>query len=386
MRAAMRMIVDTPSVSMLGGCRCRSHLTNGNERSPESEGDTGWVSKAGRNVRVGILWRSEWDPVDPTGPIDGCRLHSMFEAFEDLGVAAVPVIYSDDHASAVREQLRRLDGLLVWVNPIEQGLDRSKLDPLLREVAEAGVWVSAHPDVILRMATKQVLVDTAAMSWSAETHLYSTRDQLLLELPDRLARGPLVVKQQRGMGGTGVWKVEADSLPLVRVQQAAKNSSSEVMPLGFFVARCEPYFADGGSMVEQPFLPRLSEGMIRVYLSHDRVVGFAHQYPRGLLDPEEALRLPTEKVFSLPSASEYQALRHRMESQWVPELQRVVDVNTQSLPVIWDADFLFGPKSASGDDTFVLCEINASSTFSFPEHAMPTVAEAALDRLGESIA
>jgi Domain of unknown function (DUF6815) len=386
MRAAMRMIVDTPSVSMLGGCRCRSHLTNGNERSPESEGDTGWVSTAGRNVRVGILWRSEWDPVDPAGPIDGCRLHSMFDAFEDLGVAAVPVIYSDDNASAVREQLRRLDGLLVWVNPIEQGLDRSKLDPLLREVAEAGVWVSAHPDVILRMATKQVLVDTAAMSWSAETHLYSTRDQLLLELPDRLARGPLVLKQQRGMGGTGVWKVEADSLPLVRVQQAAKNSSSEVMPLGFFVARCEPYFADGGSMVEQPFLPRLSEGMIRVYLSHDRVVGFAHQYPRGLLGPEEALRLPTEKVFSLPSASEYQALRHRMESQWVPELQRVVDVNTQSLPVIWDADFLFGPKSASGDDTFVLCEINASSTFSFPEHAMPTVAEAALDRLGESIA
>ena len=50
--------------------------------------------------------------------------------------------------------------MLVWVNPIEQGLDRSKLDPLLREVADAGVWVSAHPDVILRMGTKEVLFDT----------------------------------------------------------------------------------------------------------------------------------------------------------------------------------------------------------------------------------
>jgi hypothetical protein len=344
------------------------------------------VSKADRNVRVGILWRSEWDPVDPAGPIDGCRLHGMFEAFEDIGVAAVPVVYSDDDAGAVLEQLLGLDGVLVWVNPIEQGLDRSKLDPLLREVAEAGVWVSAHPDVILRMATKQVLVDTAAMSWSADTHLYCTHDQLLHDLPDRLARGPLVLKQQRGMGGTGVWKVEAESLPLVRVQHAAKNSSFEVIPLGSFIARCEPYFANGGSMVEQPFLPSLSEGMIRVYLSHDRVVGFAHQYPRGLLDPEEALRLPTEKVFSLPSTPEYQTLRHLMESQWVAELQRIVDVDTQSLPAIWDADFLHGPKSGSGDDTFVLCEINASSTFSFPEHAMPTVAEAALDRIGESIA
>ena len=50
-------------------------------------------------------------------------------------------------------------------------------------------------------------------------------------------------------------------------------------------------------------------------------------------------------------------------------------------PVIWDADFLYGPKGPSGDDTFVLCEINASSTFAFPEHAMPAVARAALQRI-----
>jgi len=49
--------------------------------------------------------------------------------------------------------------VLVWVNPIEQGLDRSRLDPLLRDVAATGVFVSAHPDVILRMGTKEVLVD-----------------------------------------------------------------------------------------------------------------------------------------------------------------------------------------------------------------------------------
>jgi hypothetical protein len=72
-----------------------------------------------------------------------------------------------------------------------------------------------------------------------------------------------------------------------------------------------------------------------------------------------------------------------METEWVPELQRIVDVDTRSLPVIWDADFLYGPRTSSGDDTFVLCEINASSTFSFPDHAMPTVAQSALDRIRE---
>jgi hypothetical protein len=72
------------------------------------------------------------------------------------------------------------------VNPIEQGRDRSKLDPLLREAADAGVWVSAHPDVILKMATKQVLVDTTQMSWGTDTKLYRTAEELRNSLPARL--------------------------------------------------------------------------------------------------------------------------------------------------------------------------------------------------------
>lgn len=161
------------------------------------------------SVRVGLLWRAEWDPAPPDGlVVERCRLHGMFAAFSGFGVTAEAVIYSDDAADAVRDQVLGLDGVLVWVNPIEHGLDRSRLDPLLREVADAGVFVSAHPDVILKIGTKQVLSDSAHMSWSAETHLYASYDQLVAELPIRLAsRGPLVLKQYWGMGGTGVWKV-----------------------------------------------------------------------------------------------------------------------------------------------------------------------------------
>ena len=66
----------------------------------------------------------------------------------------------------------------------------------------AGVWVSAHPDVILRMGTKEVLVDTASMSWGTETRLYRTPAELREQLPSRLADGvPRVLKQHRGMGG-----------------------------------------------------------------------------------------------------------------------------------------------------------------------------------------
>jgi len=154
-------------------------------------------------VRVGLLWRKEWDP--PTA--DPPKLHGVFAAFRELGFEAEPVVYSDDETEAVQRHLLQLDGVLVWVNPIEKGLDRSKLDPLLREAAGAGVFVSAHPDVILRMGTKEVLVETRAMSWGTDTYIYRTFDQFRHELPARVADRPLVLKQHRGMGGQGVWKV-----------------------------------------------------------------------------------------------------------------------------------------------------------------------------------
>ena len=334
-------------------------------------------------MNVGLLWRAEWDPPQPGGPIsDSCKLRAMFRAFAAYGIDAIPVIYSDQTVDAVRDQLLGLDGVLVWVNPIQHGLDRTRLDPLLREVANAGVWVSAHPDVILRMGTKEVLADTASMSWGTETKLYRTEQELRDQLPKRLTKhAPLVLKQHRGMGGDGVWKIESDGRTSVLVQHAAKGSLPERLPLEVFLNRCGPYFAGTGLIVEQPYQPRLSEGMIRAYLTHDQVVGFAHQYPRGLLPPEEASHAPASKTFDLPSEPAYANLRDRLESEWVGEMQKLLGLDTTVLPVIWDADFLYGSKTATGDDTYVLCEINVSSTFAFPEFAMPTVAAAAVKRI-----
>jgi hypothetical protein len=297
-------------------------------------------------------------------------------------------VYSDERVEQVRAQLLGLDGALVWVNPIQGGLDRSKLDPLLADVAAAGVWVSAHPEVILKLGTKEVLFRSRELSWGSDTHLYRTLDDLTKQLPPRLvAGGPRVLKQYRGMGGTGVWKVElagasadVDLDTLVRVQHAERDSGAEQLRLGEFIRRCEPYFEGPGRMIDQPFQERLDEGMIRVYLTHDKVVGFAHQHPRGLLPPSSTATAP--KAFEGPSAPAIQALRARMESEWVPQLQLLLNIDTASLPVIWDADFLFGPKTEAGNDSYILCEINVCSTFAFPEQAVDTVARAAVACVG----
>jgi len=77
---------------------------------------------------------------------------------------------------------------------------------------------------------------------------------------------------------------------------------------------------------------------------------------------------------------EFQSLKDILEQEWVPALQRVLEIDTRSLPVLWDADFLLGPKNASGEDTYVLCEINVSSVAPFPDSVVPFVARAACAR------
>ena len=53
----------------------------------------------------------------------------------------------------------------------------------------------------------------------------------------------------------------------------------------------------------------------------------------------------------------------------MPQMMEVLDIERASLPIIWDADFLYGPRTASGEDSYVLCEINVSSCFAIPEQA-----------------
>ena len=48
-----------------------------------------------------------------------------------------------------------------------------------------------------------------------------------------------------------------------------------------------------------------------------------------------------------------------------------------ALPAIWDADFLYGPKTPAGEDTYVLCEINVSAVWPFPDQAVEKLAYAA---------
>jgi hypothetical protein len=228
-------------------------------------------------------------------------------------------------------------------------------------------------------------------------------EQMARELPLKLATGKArVLKQYRGNGGNGVWKVQlpmhnavegenrsSAAVPqpgtIVCARHALRGCREEEITLGDFYRRCEPYFAASGRMIDQEYQERLPEGMIRCYLVHNTVVGFGYQAVNALVPappgaPPTDAPMPGPRLYHPPSMPKYQGLKTRVEQEWVPAVQRLLEIDTERLPVLWDCDFLLGRKTRNGEDTYVLCEINVSSVAPYPDSAVPYVVDATLNK------
>jgi hypothetical protein len=222
------------------------------------------------------------------------------------------------------------------------------------------------------------------MSWGCDTALYRTAQAMRAELPARLAAGPRVIKRNRGNGGQGVWKIEmlapSRNRPMVRVLDATREQP-EHLAFDDFLARCADYFEDG-CVIDQPFQERLREGVVRCYMAGDRCAGFGHQKVRALIDAPEARAAAGPRLYVSNAEPRFQRLRRLMEDEWTPQLTALLDIPPPDLPMIWDADFMLGPKDADGADRYVLCEINVSSVFPIPDEAPAHIAHQVAGRLG----
>jgi hypothetical protein len=338
--------------------------------------------------RLALLWRGDREARRQATP-ENNRWHKVFAELAARKIQAEPCVYCEEAADEVRTQLRNVDGVLVWVDPLSDGRTRFQLDAMLREVASRGVWVSTHPDVTLKIGVKEVLHTTRHLGWGTDTHLYRTFDEFQDALPRRLAsEGPRVIKQNRGNGGQGVWKVELSpgQEDCAVVLEARRGSEPQSFPLANFIASCAGYFADQGCIIDQPFQPRLPDGMIRCYVGADRVVGFGHQLIKALIPPppqgpNSPEAQPGPRIMHPAEAPQFRALRAKMETEWVPQMMQLFGLTRDMLPIIWDADFLYGPRTSDGTDTYILCEINVSSVMPIPDEAPVAIARLAKERL-----
>lgn len=328
--------------------------------------------------KVALVWRGDMHERRDARLADS-RFAAVAQALGEAGFAPEPCVYCEAASAAVRGRLLDVAAVLVWVNPLQDGLRRNALDELLREVAATGVLVSAHPDIIDKMGVKAVLWRTHALGWSGDAHFYAADDRFRTEFPARLAAGPRVLKPNRGNGGQGVWKVTLAGDDLVRVQAAEGDATPRILTLEALFAARAADFRDADGLVDQAYQPRLTEGMVRCYMSGDRVAGFGVQQVRALAPADAGPAGP--RIYSGPQDRRFQRLRARMEGDWAPGLCRLLEISPQELPLIWDADFLHGPRDAGGEDSHVLCEINASSVFPIPLEAPRAIAEALAHRL-----
>jgi hypothetical protein len=331
------------------------------------------------SARVALLYPGDRGMRDRAAPAES-RFAALFAALDAAGLQAEPAVWHDDFADEVRAQLRRVQAVLVWCNPIEGGRRRDRLDALLREVADGGVLVSTHPDTVLHLGTKDVLFETRELPFGSDVHRVDSLAQLESELPARLAQGPRVLKQQRGHSGIGVWRVEQARDGLLRVRHAQRGSDEERLSLAALRDRLAPYFVPeaGGHMIDQPWQPRIADGMVRAYLVEDRVAGFGHQAINAL-HPDEPQ--PGARLYHGPDLAAFQPLRQRLESSWIALLRERVGVPRERLPLLWDCDFMFGTPTSADPQPFVLCEINVSSVSPFPPSAIDPLVAAVRARL-----
>ena len=149
------------------------------------------------SVRVAVLFGEHVRPGTVEKPV--------VEALASAGAVVELVEFDDARQAEARSRLSRLDGVLVWADPRTEAGERLALDGLLRELSAGGVWVSAHPDVVDKMGTKEVLYTTRTLGWGTDTQLYESAAQFRAEFPARLAAdGTRVIKTSRGSGGRGL--------------------------------------------------------------------------------------------------------------------------------------------------------------------------------------
>lgn len=337
--------------------------------------------------RVALLYPGDRQARDRADPFDS-RFASVFTALAAAGVTAEPAVYHGDFADEVEAQLRQVDLVQVWCNPIQDGYRRNRLDALLRRVAATGVQVSAHPDAILALGTKDVLVETRDLPFGSDSYRVDSLDQLADELPQRLRSGPRVLKQHRGHSGIGVWRVERLSNldpPMLRVRHAQRGSEEEAMDLPTLLRQMAVYFEpeNGGHMIDQVWQPRLAEGMVRAYLVEDRVTGFGHQAINALYPARagEAAPQPGPRLYHGPELLQFQRLKDLLESSWIQLLRERVGLPREMLPLLWDCDFMLGESDEHGHDRYVLCEINVSSVAPFPPSSISPLVAALRRRL-----
>ena len=312
------------------------------------------------------------------------KYKDLTNAFMENGFEVSSVLFNDDAVDKLKIDLLKFDAVLVWVNPIEKGKDRKILDSLLKEISEKGIYVSSHPDIILKIGTKEVLYQTKDMDWGGDTMIYRTFEEFKTHFIPILKNSRIrILKQYRGNGGNGVFKVSKPDSNSIAVTHATPGDKEIMSTEEDFFKEFESYFSNNGLLIDQEWNQNITNGMVRCYLTANKVSGFGYQEINALYpsDSPSGYKAPSKRFYFSEYCGLFADLKEVMENKWVPELQDKFSIKTEELPVIWDADFFINDVNAKTViGKYTLCEINVSSVSPFPPSAIKHIVNAVKER------
>jgi hypothetical protein len=199
--------------------------------------------------------------------------------------------------------------------------------------------------------------------------------------------GIRILKQYRGNGGDGVFKIDTSNFKKNKISIThAKNGNEEILAsVDDLFIMFESYFKANSLLIDQEWNQNIINGMVRCYLSGSKVTGFGYQEINALYPKTEKnliYKKPSQRFYFSEDCGLFSDLKNIMEKSWVAQLQEITGIKNEMLPVIWDADFFINKiNTENTNEKYTLCEINVSCVSPFPESSIPYIAEEVKKRI-----
>lgn len=305
--------------------------------------------------------------------IDGHRRDTMpiSNAIKKRGFETETIFFRDEWDDEIyRYILDRADAVVVRINPGNLPNGEEKLFDMLRRLHDSDVIILTHPNTMMRFGAKDALVKLVGTNLvTDDTYAYYSYDEFKRSFPKSISYGNRVLKQNRGSAGSGIWRVEivdkkveyepGDTLPMDTVIKCteAVDNYVEYNTLGKFIKFCKQYVeGDYGMLVDMRFMPRISEGEIRILMVAYEPIFVVHKKP---VDEKDAFSA------TVASGAQYTYYKPKEYKELVDSFIGSISVISEKLgkiknpPLIWTADFMLDTDE-DGNDTYVLGEMNCS--------------------------
>lgn len=292
---------------------------------------------------------------------------SIIDSLQTRLWTAEIIFYSDENRGEIyRHTLEHADAYISRINPGNLK-DETGYFQMLRELVRNGIEGLPHPDAMINYGAKNAIERLKATSLVPDDVVtYYTIEEMKRTFPSLLSKGTRVIKQNRGSTGEGIWRVDIDDenykggVPKAKTRlklQEAKDNHIEYKTLVEFTDFCVQYLeGDNGLVLDMPFLPRIVEGEVRVLLLRDEAVNIVHKVPEQSGDAFSAT-LFSGATYTYDKPENWPELIQQLNSS----LRNIQEsLGGYDFPLLWTCDFILDTCPSTGNDRYVLGEINAS--------------------------